>query len=238
MRASASIYIMAATFLFSGCQDRVQPHVHITSPEPHFKVLSGNDILVKADLSDDKNLASYRIAVDAIEDPHKVQHPIDPFSYLFEEAISGESFVAQRQVSIPVAVAAGRYLITVTTVDKKDNSGVAEVEIEIRNSTDTVLPFLLITTLSDTSVNVFDTGDTISIEGTATDDTELASIVILMADASDHTVYSADPHLAGTSQGVDHDVPAPTTPGTYHLHVSVHDKVNNVYTLEFDLLVQ
>jgi hypothetical protein len=226
-----------SVLLMTSCRDVVLPELTIEAPSGNPELFSGEVLTVTAHFSDDRNLRSYSIEI-ALQDEHlKTSHPIGGFVFSETGDLAGDHQSVTKDIGIPVDVAAGSYLVTVSCADKKGNSKSAEATFWLWNSTDTVAPIVQVTSLSDTTVNSFIVGDTIPLQGNLSDNIKLGNAEIELADHNDVAVYEDDIHLPGTSYVLNEDILAPSAAGSYHIHLVVHDNVNNVTAKEFEIEV-
>lgn len=250
-----NLLIVAALLMavsFSSCKKDVDDEapIIVEFTVDNATVAAGNEIHADLDFSDNEGLKSYKIDIHDAFDGHTHGKTGTPWSYQETVDISGKSFSDHKHIDVPVDAASGPYHFIVTVLDEEGNqSEFMEVDLTITNSS---MPVINVTSLSETSETHVDLGTTLTLTGTITDGDDLDEIRIIVREAHDHdhggkvsddALYENDIDLTGTSD-VSYDlstltptidIPANAEEGDYELVIYASDSDGNYATKEYPL---
>lgn len=116
--------------------DTTKPTIEIISPTDHQEVEPGSVFTVKANLTDNVGLASYKIEIHSAEDGHEhksKQLLAEDFEYSFVGEIANKptAYTLDHAITIPADVAEEHYHVGITVLDVNGNQNQQFVEIYI-----------------------------------------------------------------------------------------------------------
>ncbi|MEG0917802.1 MAG: DUF4625 domain-containing protein [Myroides sp.] len=116
--------------------DTTKPTIEIISPTDHQEVEPGSVFTVKANLTDNVGLASYKIEIHSAEDGHEhksKQLLVEDFEYSFVGEIANKptTYTLEHAITIPADVAEEHYHVGITVLDVNGNQNQQFVEIFI-----------------------------------------------------------------------------------------------------------
>lgn len=139
-------------------------------------VQAGGNIVVKATLIDNNELAAYKIVIsDLFPFTIKENYNSTRLSLALSQDIFEETFALNQSITIPTNTATGEYKIVITIVDSKGNSATANT---LYFSVVNPLTSPSITLLEPIDNNVYLANDTVKIEGTITDNEILDQLIV------------------------------------------------------------
>ena len=116
--------------------DTTKPTIEIITPTDHQEVEPGSVFTVKANLTDNVGLASYKIEIHSAEDGHEhkaKQLLAEDFEYSFVGDIANRptAYTLEHAITIPADVAEEHYHVGITVLDVNGNQNQQFVEIFI-----------------------------------------------------------------------------------------------------------
>jgi len=116
--------------------DTTKPTIEIITPTDHQEVEPGSVFTVKANLTDNVGLASYKIEIHSAEDGHEhkaKQLLAEDFEYSFVGEIANKptAYTLEHAITIPADVAEEHYHVGITVLDVNGNQNQQFVEIFI-----------------------------------------------------------------------------------------------------------
>ncbi|WP_448606427.1 DUF4625 domain-containing protein [Paenimyroides ceti] len=121
----------------SNSLDTEKPTVQIVSPTVDQEIEPGTSISLKALLSDNEALASYKLEVHSAEDghQHKVSTAVNAVEFHYEQSFTIENgsktFEVNQQIPVPADAKEGHYHVGVFCIDKAGNQNQQFIEIYI-----------------------------------------------------------------------------------------------------------
>lgn len=125
------VSIIAISCSSSDDLDTTKPVVTIEEPIGHQEIEPGTSINFKALVSDDSQLASYKIEIHGSEDGHQHRSEHVDFTYEFVGSLSGTSEVIQKSIEVPSNVEHGHYHVGLFVIDASGNQNQQFVEVYI-----------------------------------------------------------------------------------------------------------
>lgn len=214
------------------------PVIAINLPIDGSSVNTGSSLQFDAVFTDNEDLGQYKIEIHSDFDGHtheKTNEAI-PWETVIIEDITGTSQNVSKSISVPDTAAAGAYHLVVSCIDKSGNEAESvALEFMVVNLTDTVAPVLSIS--SPTDMQQLNVGDTLVITGSVTDNMEVEAVEIIIERASDETtVADQDIDIHAPQGNINASVPtASLSAGTYHVHITAIDHVNNQSEVEIEI---
>lgn len=116
--------------------DTTKPTIEIISPTDHQEVEPGSVLTVKANLTDNVGLASYKIEIHSADDGHEhksKQLLATDFEYSFVGEIANKptAYTLEHAITIPADAAEEHYHVGITVLDVNGNQNQQFVEIFI-----------------------------------------------------------------------------------------------------------
>ena len=116
--------------------DTTKPTIEIISPTDHQEVEPGSVFTVKANLTDNVGLASYKIEIHSAEDGHEhksKQLIAEDFADSIDVEIANKptTYTLEHAITIPADVAEEHYHVGITVLDVNGNQNQQFVEIFI-----------------------------------------------------------------------------------------------------------
>lgn len=109
--------------------DTNKPTITIAEPTALQKIGLGTNMHLHAVLTDNKELASYKIEIHSAEDGHEHRSTVEEFHYEFIQTIGGTTHTIDREIAIPTNITQGHYHIGVFVLDKAGNQNQQFVEV-------------------------------------------------------------------------------------------------------------
>lgn len=236
---------------FSSCKKDVDDEVPVIAEftVESKTVAAGSEIHADVVFTDNEALKSYKIDIHDAFDGHGHGKTGTPWSYQETFEISGKEFTEHKHIDVPVDAASGPYHFTIYVLDAEGNqSDFAEVDLMITNSS---MPVITVTNLSETTETHADKGTTLILQGTVTDAVDLAEILVVLEEEGDHShgktsaepLYENDIDLTGTSDvsfdlstlNPTIDIPANAEEGDYALIIYAKDSDGNYSMKEYPI---
>lgn len=143
MKKLASLsFAIISLIVVSSCSDddavvdTTKPNIEIITPTDHQEVEPGSVFTVKANLTDNVGLTSYKIEIHSAEDGHEhkaKQLLAEDFEYSFVGEIANKptAYTLEHAITIPADVAEEHYHVGITVLDVNGNQNQQFVEIFI-----------------------------------------------------------------------------------------------------------
>jgi|GEM_PF-4884196 len=204
LKFSCVSLLTATALVFTSCSDNDDPKpialADVTKPaitvegavkDQQFQV--GGEISLKLTLSDNVELASWKIDVDPVKAEGDTDEVVTAKKAKWTDAVkdlngnvNGKSKeVVEKKITVPADADLGKYTIVVSAKDKAGNEGVASVEIEVIAAAvapaDTTKPTITFDSDSAKAGDKIEVEGNIVIKATIADETELASWTIDVA---------------------------------------------------------
>lgn len=164
-------------------------------------VAAGGSFTVTASIADDVELGQVKVDIHDAFDGHEHKSFVR-FSQVDILDISGTSHSLSHNVTLPAGANSGPYHVIVQAIDAEGNeSALGEVSLTITNSGQ---PVVNATNPDLTQSQAVTPGSTWSLNGTVTDDIDIAEIEIKLEEEGDHDhkstpLFDADFDLTGSS---------------------------------------
>ena len=185
IRTIILLFITANLLFFTACEDDdvdvqkpVINNLEVGLGDSHVAYV-GADLHLQAEIE-----AMGRIGVITVE-IHKEEGSSDEIKATFDEYAGLKNTTFHKHVDIPAETPTGTYHVHITVTDQEGNQTTVEDEIEIEELADEEAPELTVSSAPENGKS-FANGETISISGTATDNTSLAGMLIALVYESDN----------------------------------------------------
>lgn len=144
MKKFKFIYAFALTAILFSCSDddnsadTVKPTITINEPTDEQVFHAGDEIHVDIDVTDNVELASYKIDIHFAGDGHthdRLMSPSEHIEWDYETTgtLSGKNDNIHLHINIPIDVEEGHYHFGVFAIDKAGNQSVQWIELDIHN---------------------------------------------------------------------------------------------------------
>jgi hypothetical protein len=238
--------LLSVTLLFSvsltSCKkdevDNTAPIIaSVSEPLENDTLFTGNELHVDAVVTDDVELSQIKIDIHSAEGH---SHGKIAAGALWETIVimnlSGKSQTIHKDIEIPADVAAGKYHVILTAVDKAGNSSdVFERDIIIRNSSDLVAPVITVT--SPAAGSSITAGNELLITGEVVDNLALSALEIKVYRGTT-LVSDNDIDLAAATYTINQTISTVGwTPGAYTIELVAYDDVLNVADMDIEITV-
>jgi hypothetical protein len=220
--------------------DTQATEINVIKPASNNIFFSGDTITFEARFTDNQALSQFKIEIHENFDNHGHKKRTFAWFYLYIGNLAGKDQVVTLDIPIPVDIEAGNYDFLVKATDIEGNeSEEVELDIILKNSTDTSAPEVIITSLDESGSNEVIRGNPIGITGTATDNKGLKQLEIKLFDENTkQKVFEKTIILNGLSASFNEVIQtAPLAKGDYHLEIICYDLVRNITELEFEITV-
>ena len=239
--------LLSITLLFSvsltSCKkdevDNTAPIIaSVSEPLENDTLISGDELHVEATITDEVELSQIKIDIHSAADGHS--HGKVSASGYWEKIVilnlSGKSQSIHEHIDIPADVAAGKYHVIMTAVDKAGNSSeVVERDVFIRNSSDLVAPVITVT--SPAAGSSITAGTDLLITGEVVDNLALSALEIKVYRGT-ILVSDNDIDLAAATYTINQTISTVGwTPGAYTIELVAYDEVLNVADMDMEITV-
>ena len=235
-------------------EDTVKPEVvevSIDGEDHDIAVSAGTNMAVGATVSDNEDLGELKIDIHDVFDGHSHKSSAKWAEVRIVE-LSGTKQTVEESIAVPVDATAGPYHCVVRVIDEAGNeSDFEELEFMLSNGSE---PMFNITNPDFSSEVHAPKGSTVSIEGTITDDIDLAEVYIVLEEEHDHghdhkstqeePIYEMDFDLDGSVDlswdfqadgNVNIAIPTDAEEGHYALIIRAEDSEGNINIFEAEL---
>jgi len=118
--------------------DNEKPSITIIKPSNEQRVMTGEELAIEIDFSDNVELASYKIEIHSSGDGHShnrlnIQDEDIPWNYHTEGNLSGKNDIIHSTIQVPIAAEHGVYHFGVYALDKAGNQNMQWVELEVEH---------------------------------------------------------------------------------------------------------
>lgn len=135
-------FVIISLIVVSSCSnddsvvDTTKPTIEILAPTDHQEVKPGSVLTVKANLTDNVGLASYKIEIHSADDGHghkSKQLLATDFEYSNANEVPGKTatYTINQEIKIPADAAEEHYHVGITVLDVNGNQNQQFVEIFI-----------------------------------------------------------------------------------------------------------
>lgn len=200
MKISVLLLVILAAMSCRKDNDETPPTITSVQLTGNFTNLDsipvGDTIHLKVEVTDDIALGQLKADFHQAFDAHTGRSVA--FDYTLIEDLSGKSYTYEKDIYIDSATLSGPYHLSVDLADHHGNTGLYNrTDFQLLN---TSAPVIHLTGPAFTPQPTFATGDTIPLTGTITDNTDLATVRILLRTTSYYTtLYDQTFTLSGTS---------------------------------------
>jgi len=204
---------------------------------------SGDSLLFELELSDDTELAQYKLDIHNNFDCHGHRSTSD-WSYIDIVDISGNTHTATAVLVVPTDVTAGNYHCGWSLLDASGNQSPSQyLTLSLQNADDTLAPSLQLTQPTTSSLTI-NKGDSLQLVGTLSDNKDLSDgrLELIYFTPSGNRVTATNiniPSNSGNSFGFDirYEIPQTLVSGSYDFELRAYDSVGNTATA-YEIAVQ
>lgn len=238
MRYSWILIVLALGLIGCNDTDIIEPEAVLVSPQAQQVFLSGDDIDVVSQFTDNDELKQYTLTMLITEDPTlAVPDMMAPYAFGQSIGISGPAAIDTAILNVDRDVCSGVYRLTIQALDRSGNLSMKEERIiQVNNADDQQAP--TITLNQPAGALTVAPGSPITVEGQMKDDSQLGGLFCKIIDPPTGAVINS--HVVPfdqLNQIFDTNFKAPNIAGTYTLRVEAADRVNNRALREFTLTV-
>ncbi len=245
--------IISTAFLFSCNQeDDSKPEIEIDTPTQDQAYFVGQNINISALLTNGSAIEQYKIELkqaypsEILDSAVSGTIQFEQYSYLLVSDPGLQQTQINNQISIPNAFVPGNYNLIVSIINNSTSEAKDTVAIKILHPADTTTPQIVMN--KPLNGSIFNSGDTIHIEGTVSD---LLSDN-LSSGALHRTKITLIPQISGsnpmvlfndTNSGLSvfntiYATNSNTIPGKYIIQILCIDEFNNYAISELEVMVQ
>ena len=251
-----NLYFLLGLAMLASCGDDEQvdstaPQILealVNSEDHDIELNAGEKAALQVEVSDNDELSELKVDIHDLFDGHSHGKSTSTWEMTKIYSLSGATSLVQDSLEVPSPVIAGPYHFVFRLVDASGNeSEFKEVEFVVRNGGEAQFNV----TSPDFSTEVHaPKGEAFNMEGSITDDQDLAEILIRISEEEEHShkksgapIYEEDIDLTGTNDTsfdlstLDITIPTTAETGYYKLLISAKDNDGNYGVYEAEIHV-
>lgn len=208
------------------------------------ELMAGDTLNMTVKAIDDDGVSQIKIDIHGANDGHHhgKMATID-WTYVVVKNTYGNDVTLNEQTVIPADAKSGYYHMIFRAIDTYGNeSAFVEQDLILHSASE---PNIVFTAPNWSSIPVYNSGDTISLAGSITDDDGIAEIVYRVIREIDNTeILQGDMDFTATTSADISSFPGKLilplgmSMGGYHFHLQVLDEEGNLATFEGEFVIQ